>query len=226
RERAETGFEACGHSGNPADLIQERQVGGTQKSAFENGGVVVDMEIKGPWTNQRIRQLVIRYAAMAPRPETETGIVIVDFRSAWDDAVAASVSHDRAVEGRRVGRECDWRRPERTLRQRGVAEPTHELSHRRRDDQRTDAWNDDGRRRRLPRWGWPGEFEASRRLTVFKHFGRQRSADRKRIQACHARGCTEMQNLHAEAGGDRELHQVAHRNVSPIKRESIHTYTG
>ena len=94
RERAETGFEARGHSGNLADLSEEWQVGRTQKSAFENGGVVVDMEVNGPWTNQRVRQLVIGHAAMAPRPETETGIVIVDFRPAGDDAVAASVSHD------------------------------------------------------------------------------------------------------------------------------------
>ena len=94
REWAEAGFEARGHSGDLPNLGEEGEVGRAQKSAFENGGVVVDMEINGPWTNQRIRQLVIRYAAMAPRPETETGIVIVDFRPAGDDAVATPVSHD------------------------------------------------------------------------------------------------------------------------------------
>ena len=94
REWAEAGFEARGHSGDPANLGEERQVGRTQKSAFENGGVVVDMEVDSPRTNQRVRQLVIGHAAIAPRPETETGIVIVDFRPAGDDAVAASVSHD------------------------------------------------------------------------------------------------------------------------------------
>jgi hypothetical protein len=94
REWAEAGFEARGHSGNLSDLAQEWEVGRMQKSAFENGGVIVDMEVKGPWTNQRVRQLVIGHAAMAPRPETETGIVIVDFRPAGEDAVAAFVGHN------------------------------------------------------------------------------------------------------------------------------------
>ena len=35
-----------------------------------------------------------------------------------------------------------------------------------------------------------------------------------------------MQNLHPEPGGDRELHQIADQNVSPIKREAIYAYAG
>src|ERR1700716_1625104 len=94
RERAETGFDARGHSRNPADLTQEWQVGRMQKSAFDQPSVVVDMEVKGPRTNQRVRQLVIGHAAIAPRSETETGIVIVDLCAVGDDAVAALVGHN------------------------------------------------------------------------------------------------------------------------------------
>jgi hypothetical protein len=59
-------------------------------------------------------------------------------------------------------------------------------------------------------------------LAIFKHFRRQRSADRERIQARHSGGRAEMQNLPPQSRGDRELREIAYRYVGPIEREAIH----
>src|SRR5262249_60596912 len=118
---------------------------------------------------------------MAARPKAETGVEILYARVAGCEELVALVVEDRAIEGWRLDRGRHWRRPDRSLRQRGVAEPSHPLFHKWRDNQRPKRWNDDRGRRRLERRGWPGELRGCRGVAAFKKFARRRGGEAERL---------------------------------------------
>src|SRR5262245_28604233 len=109
---------------------------------------------------------------MAARPKAETGVEILYARVAGCEELVALVVEDRAIEGWRLDRGRHWRWPDRSLRQRGGAEPSRPLFHQWRDNQSTERGTDGRGGRRHERPGWPGELEACGGLAIFKHFGR------------------------------------------------------
>src|SRR5262249_62372779 len=131
---------------------------------------------------------------MAARPKAETGVEILYARVAGCEELVALVVEDRAIEGWRLDRGRHWRWPDRSLRQRGVAEPSRPLFHQWRDNQRPKRWNDDRGRRRLERRGWAGETEGGGGLGIFKKISGVRGAGRERVPAWHTCGGARTHN--------------------------------